>query len=126
MSSAIAGAVVEQIKQRRTIDELEQEVLDLEFGLDKRDAHLEASEARTEYLMALLDEAYGAEDNPARQIPHPDQDFRIPTGDRKGQVVTKADEVYLMHFKGVFEQKFASKWSHVKGWVKFLHERISF
>lgn len=126
MSTAIADAVVEQVKQRRTIDELEQDVVDLEFAIDRRDAHLEATQARSEYLLALLDEAYGAESNPARQIAHPDQDLRIPTGDRKDEVVTKADEVYLTCFKKAFEQRFANKWPHLNSWIKFLHEKISY
>ncbi len=127
MGSAIAGAVVEQIKQRRTIDELEQDLVDYMCSLDQVKAHNEAEAARSAHLMALLDEAYGAENNPARQIAHPDQDFRIPSGDRKGEVVTKADEVYLNRFAEAFKTKHAKTWGDsFKSWVKFIHPRITF
>ncbi len=115
-------------KLERRVDELEQEGTNLEYGLDRRDAHLVAAEAQIDYLMGLLDKAYGEEDNPARQAAYSNPDeMRIPSGPREGQVVTMRDHIYLTAFAEAFKTKFARKWSNAtQSWKKFLHPRISF
>ncbi|WP_282153955.1 hypothetical protein [Ruegeria atlantica] len=114
-------------KMRDLRGEDAQEIFDLEYSIDIRAAHQEASDARVEYLMDLLDQAYGADKNPAR-IPaykNPD-DMRIPSGDREGEVVTMSDHIYLSKFAEVFSTQFASKWKHAKSWKDFLHDKISY
>jgi hypothetical protein len=128
MNGALVDSFVGQLKAQKTIEELDQKAHAFEISLDKLKAHNEAEAARSAYLMDLLDQAYGgAENNPARQVAHPDQDFRIPSGDRKGEAVTKADEVYLNRFANVYAERYAKKWGdYVKDWVDFIHTRISF
>lgn len=126
MSSVITDGVVQQVKQQRTIQELEDELNDYKYGHDSLQAHVKSEKARSDYLMGLLDQVHGVESNPARQVAHPGRDFRIPSGDRKGEEVTKADEVYLNRFAEIFEELYASKWGkHFKTWIEFLNFRIS-
>lgn len=114
-------------KMRDLRGEDAQEIFDLECSIDIRAAHQEASDARVEYLMGLLDEAYGADKNPARMAAYADPDaMRIPSGERAGEVVTMSDHIYLSKFAEVFKAKFASKWTFMKNWKEFLHDRISY
>ncbi|WP_170324834.1 hypothetical protein [Ruegeria arenilitoris] len=108
-------------------NELQEELEDYDCSIDKRKCDLEARIAREDFLMSLLDEAYGKDENPARQSAYADDvDFRIPIGDRKGEIVTQADHVYLTKYAEEFNEKFASKWKeYAKNWVEFLHEKIS-
>lgn len=109
------------------IQDLEAEIAGNQISLDKRQCDLDARMAREAYLMKLLDEAYGQDKNPARQSAYgEDEDFRIPVGDRKGEVVTMADHMYLDAYAESWKANYAKKWrAHYKGWVEFLHKRIS-
>ncbi|WP_170398636.1 hypothetical protein [Ruegeria arenilitoris] len=108
-------------------NELLEEIESFVMSIDQRQCDLEARMAREDFLMSLLDEVYGKNENPARQSAYTvDEDFRIPIGDRKGEVVTQADHVYLAKYAVVFNEKFASKWKeYAKNWGEFLHEKIS-
>jgi len=114
--------------QNERISQLQQDVVDRDFWLDQWIAHHGALKAQNQYLMKLLDEAHGgAENNPARKQAYKDtEEFRIPSGNRKGQVVNMADHVYLSAFADKFKTRFAKNWKHVSGWKEFLHERISY
>lgn len=129
----IAYAKIRELRSKRKaelemISDLKQEVLDSDFSIDIRTAHQEASDAKIEYLMNLLDEKCGGADkNPARQAAYTDEDaMRIPSGDREGEIVTRADHVYLAKFADVFKSRFKSRWTHVASWKNFLHNRISY
>lgn len=109
------------------IADLEAEIEGFKVGIDKRQCDLDARSAREAYLMKLLDEAYGADKNPARQSAYgEDEDFRIPVGDRKGEVVTMADHTYLDAYAESWKANYAKKWrKYANTWVDFLHKRIS-
>jgi hypothetical protein len=111
------------------VGELEAEVNDLNYAIDRRNTHLVADKARTKYLMSLLDEAHGgAENNPAREAAYEDVDaFRIPSGAREGEVVPKSDHIYLKAFKSKYEKSFKKTWGEfLNGWIEFLHPRIRY
>lgn len=119
------NAKIREIREYRQNDA--QRIVDLEYELDQFVAHLKSEKARTAYLMDLLDKAYGADKNPARQQAYADADaMRILSGDRKGEVVTKADHVYLSKFAEVFKGSFASAYKHCKSWKDMLHSRITY
>ncbi len=115
-------------KQEGRVKELEQRVSNLESGRDARIIHQNAADARTEYLMKLLDDVHGKENNPARMHAYNDGGkFRIPSGNRKGQRPNKSDHVYITKFKESFDKLYAKKWEKwCKSWIEFLHERISY
>ena len=114
--------------QEGRVKELEQEVVDYDYSIDSRNAHQIASDARTEYLMKLLDDVHGKENNPARKHAYNDDGkFRIPSGNRKGQRPNIADHVYITKFKENFDKLYAKKWGKwYKNWIEFLHTRISY
>ncbi|WP_435137500.1 hypothetical protein [Pseudopelagicola sp. nBUS_19] len=119
-------ARVKELEQE--VDNLDQEVLDYRFSADKRKSHQSASDAQIKYLMKLLDDVHGKENNPARMHAfNDDGKFRIPSGNRKGQRPNIADHVYITKFKENFDKLYAKKWGReCKNWIEFLHTRISY
>ena len=118
MGEGVGQLVAEAVKQQQSMDqmadeirELNQEVADWEISLDQWIAHHAAQKAQSQYLMSELDKACGgAENNPARMHAYDDSDaLRIPSGDRKGGVMTKADHFYISAFADKFKERFAKK-----------------
>lgn len=109
------------------IADLEAEVEASDVSIDRRKCDLDGRMAREAYLMKLLDEAYGSDKNPARASAYGEgRDFRIPVGDRKGEVVTMADHMYLDAYAESWKKNYAKKWrKYAKTWVEFLNPRIS-
>jgi hypothetical protein len=124
---SLKSAYAEVNKMSHEIADLEDELEVAQISLDSRHCDLEARVAREEYLMSLLDDAYGQDKNPARQPAYPDDaGYKIPVGNRKGQVVTKADHIYVMKYIDFFEKQFEKKWEeNVENWIEFLHPKIS-
>ncbi len=126
---AYAGKQEGRVKELQDqVDNLDQEVLDYRFTADKRKSHQSASAAQIKYLMKLLDDVHGKENNPARMHAYNDGGkFRIPSGNRKGQRPNKADHVYITKFKESFDKLYVQKWGKwCKSWIEFLHTRISY
>ncbi len=122
-------ALWEKIHELRGYREVEQQrIVDLEFELAQFVAHLQAEKALSKLAMAELDKAHGGSDkNPLRKQAYGDPEaMRIPSGNRKGQVTTMADHIYLTEFARVFKEKFASIYKHCKSWKDLLHVGISY
>ncbi|WP_170327264.1 hypothetical protein [Ruegeria arenilitoris] len=139
MAHMLGTAVAQKIKAeqeaatneelREEIGRLRQRVMDLEFSIDIRECHRLADEARTQYLMSLLDQICqdNGTNNPARLPAYKDPDtLRIPSGDRKGEAMTSADHAYLDAFVKNFVEHFAKKWPYIENWKDFLHGKISY
>ena len=102
---------------------------DCDFWDDQSRAHHAAEKALRIAAMNELDKACGGADkNPLRKQAYTDPDaMRIPSGDRKGEVVTKADHIYLTKFADFCKQnELIEKWNFCKNWKEFLRERISY
>jgi hypothetical protein len=123
----LVKATLSNREKDKEIADLKDEYKSYKFSFHKMKTHNAAESARNAYLMTLLDEVHGKENNPARQVAFPDMDCRIPSGDRKGDVVTKADEVYLGKFRDFYTEEYESMWKkHVKKWMDFFHPRITY
>ena len=127
MSDEMARGAAALTEAYLKIQDLEAEIEGFKVGIDKRQCDLDGRTAREAYLMKLLDEAYGSDKNPARQSAYgEDEDFRIPVGDRKGEIVTMADHMYLDAYAESWKKNYAKKWrKYAKTWVEFLNPRIS-
>jgi len=139
MAHMLGTAVAQKIKAeqeaatneelREEIGRLRQRVVDLEFSIDVRECHRLADEARTQYLMSLLDQICQDKGlrNPARVPAYKDPDtLRIPSGDREGEVMTSADHAYLEAFASSYSNQYTDKWPTIKYWKNFLHGKISY
>ena len=98
MGEGVGQLVADTVKQQQSMDQmaeelrvLRQKALDLDYECDQWVAHHGAMKSQSQYLMSELDKACGgAENNPARMHAYDDSDaLRIPSGDRKGGVMTK-------------------------------------
>jgi hypothetical protein len=81
--------------------------------------------------MEEIDKLVGSENNPLRAQAYDDPDvFRIPSGDRKGEALTKSDHIYLKEFRDVFAEKYSSKfrkrYKKSYTWVDFLNKKLSY
>ncbi len=115
-------------RDKATIEKLNDRIETLEFSVDTRKAHQDASNAQVDFLVGLLDEAYGAENNPARKAAYEDPDaLRVPSGSRQGEIVTLKDHAYLTGFIKSYKANYAKKWNRfIENWKDFLHERIDY
>lgn len=83
-------------------DELNQRTIEYSAVL----GHYVAKEAEVEYLLGLLDEAYGKDNNPAREkVYRDDTKLRIPTGERAGQIPEARDHIFYCAMKERFEDQ---------------------
>jgi len=118
------NAKIRELRALRAEDA--QEILDLNFTLDQLRAHHASEQALRISMMEELDRIHGADKNPFRKQAYKDADaIRIPSGDRKGEVVTKADHIYVSKFAEMFK-KFVPKYQNTPNWKEFLHEQISY
>jgi chromosome segregation ATPase len=68
--------------------------------------HYQALEGERDYLLALLDKAYGEDKNPARKPAYPeDVPDRIYAGKRKGQRVTMREHIYFARLAELVKSK---------------------
>ena len=103
-----------------------QKSADLEFELHQYMMHYVAEKELRKAAMEELDKAYGKDKNPLRQAAYDaNTDFRIPSGDRKGQVATLADHIYLTKCSEVFKKHYARVHTHIRNWKEFLHDYVS-
>lgn len=83
--------------------------------------HYVAKEDECEYLCKLLDDAHGADKNPARLPAYAGEDdnnHRIPVGPRAGQRVTRRDHIFLDTFIRVFRKNYSQMISgDWKSWI---------
>ena len=122
-NQSIAKANAEIEKGNRTIDKLAADRALYHRRADEWKIHFAAVEAERDYLLGLLDDAYGEENNPARQQAYADPDeLRIPEGPRKGQIVTKRDHVFLKKFCEVFNKHLLGKYDGK--WLSFIRGDI--
>ncbi len=102
---------------------------DHDYWDDQSRAHYEAEKALRIAAMKELDKACGGADkNPLRRQAYKDPEaMRIPSGDRKGQITTMADHIYLSRFADYCkERKLVNKWNLIKGWKGLLREKLSY
>jgi hypothetical protein len=112
---------------QRTIDKLKREQAHLRYFGDRAWAHYASERALRVRAMLELDEASGGKDkNPLRQPAYKNPDeMRIPSGKRKGEVVTLADHIYLKRFAANFKKFYLTKWvDRCKSWKDFLHPEM--
>ena len=120
----VLNAKIRELRGYREKDA--QEILELNFTVDQLRAHHASEHALRISMMEELDRIHGADKNPFRKQAYKDADaLRIPSGDRKGEVVTKADHIYISKFAEMFK-KFAPKYKVIPNWKKFLHDQISY
>lgn len=82
--------------------------------------HYRAIETERDYLLKLLDEAYGADKNPARKHAYPESEqFRIPAGPRKGERLTMRDHIYFERFISYFNKHYSSLASSWKSFIDY-------
>ncbi len=104
-----------------------QKSADLELELDQYRMHHAAEKTLRVEMMAELDKVYSKDKNPFRKQAYDNaDDMRIPSGDRKGQVVTMSDHIYLTKCSDIFKQHFAKTYTHIQSWKQFLHKQISY
>lgn len=103
-----------------------QEIADLRFTIDQWRIHHACEKTLRMEMMVELDRIHGPEKNPFRKQAYADPDaMRIPSGDRKGEVVTKADHIYVSKFAELFK-KLSSNYPHISNWKKFLHAGVDY
>lgn len=96
-----------------------------EYHKENWKTHFNAKDEVLKKAMAIIDENLGAENNPLRQQAYKDPDaFRMPKGPRVGQVVTKADHIFLTAIRDRFNERYAHKWKFCKDWLKFANEHV--
>jgi hypothetical protein len=120
----VLNAKIRELRALRVEDA--QEIADLNFTVDQWRLHHASEKALRISMMEELDRIHGSERNPFRKQAYKDPDImRIPSGDRRGEVVTKADHIYISKFADAFK-KIASKYPHISNWKKFLHVNVSY
>lgn len=99
---------------------------DTEFLKEQWRTHYSAEKALRIAAMEELDKACGgSENNPLRAQAYKDADsFRIPVGKRKGEVVTKADHIFLSKIREKFHERYLGKWSNCKEWISFINDLV--
>ena len=120
----VLNAKIRELRGYREVDA--QEIADLNFTIDQWRIHQACEKTLRMEMMNELDRIHGVENNPFRKQAYKDADaMRIPSGDRKGEVVTKADHIYVSKFADAFK-KISSKYPHVSNWKRFLHANVSY
>lgn len=75
--------------------------------IDTWNAFYQSLEGERDYLLALLDKAYGEDKNPARRHAYAeDVPDRIYAGKREGQRVTMRDHIHFVRLAQIIESKF--------------------
>ncbi len=121
----ILNAKIRELRAYREEDA--QTIVDQAFAIEQWSMHHAAEKKLRIALMDELDSVYGKDKNPFRKQAYTDPEaMRIPSGDQKGQVVTKADHIYLSKCADVFKKNFAGKFKIAKNWKEMLHDRISY
>jgi hypothetical protein len=114
-----ANIVIADLRERRKQDAAEIEALEarLKKAIDNVDlgntyqqawsAHYQALEGERDFLLELLDKAYGEDKNPARKQAYKDDvSDRIYAGKRKGERVTMRDHIYFARLAELVKSKF--------------------
>lgn len=109
-------------QERALIAQLQDQLAEKDRFLASWRNHYVGLEAERDYLLKLLDEAYGADKNPARKYAYPESEqLRIPAGPRKGERVTMRDHIYFDTFAKVFKRDFSGL---AKCWKDFISDKI--
>jgi hypothetical protein len=99
----------------------DQEIARLKAEIDVRKGHYLGLEAERDYLLEMLDNAYGgAESNPARQTAS--DSIRIPNGPRKGEFIQARDRIYLARLKRFISEKA----SYLGSWKDLIRDNYIF
>ncbi|MFG6529229.1 MULTISPECIES: hypothetical protein [unclassified Sulfitobacter] len=114
-----------EAKQER--DELWKKLRDAEYLKEQWKTHYTAEQEVRNRAMEELDKASGGADkNLLRAQAYADPDaFRIPKGPREGEVVTKADHIFLSKFRDLYQKHYESKWKFCKKWTDFINKNVS-
>lgn len=118
------NAKIRELRGYREVDA--QEIADLKLAIDQWRIHHACEKTLRMEMMNELDRIHGVGNNPFRKQAYKDADaMRVPSGDRKGEVVTKADHIYVAKFADLFKT-LSSKYPQVSNWKKFLHAKVNY
>ena len=121
----VLNAKIRELRSLREEDA--QTIADKILAVEQWSMHHAAEKKLRIALMEELDNVYGKDKNPFRKQAYTDPEaMRIPSGDRKGEIVTKADHIYLSKCADVFKKHFVGKFKVAKNWKEMLHDRISY